>query len=221
MPFTKELSEEVYNYCSSHIPNDEWYQEKFFPFITDQERRERIIIEHKNARFIYKLFEGLQAKDEQLLAQIKTQVIMFVSIQEEVVNYILFDMFKNSEEVSELGMVTQLKRISIPETSLTLLKKVLVHDSKTIIPCFSKITNVQRTKIRYDQKVNALAKMGLIDEVLTEDLIELYEYRNTIHLEAERKKRFNYDLKIGELAYRRVEGLSIQIENSLKNLSLK
>jgi len=44
--------------------------------------RDRLIVEFINARKIYKFFEGLQASDELLLAQIKTQVIMYVSIQE-------------------------------------------------------------------------------------------------------------------------------------------
>ncbi len=51
---------------------------------------------------IYKFFEGMQANDDLLLAQIKTQVIMYVSIQEAVVNYVLFDLKKENENVTKL-----------------------------------------------------------------------------------------------------------------------
>jgi hypothetical protein len=47
---------------------------------------------------------------------------------------------------------------------------------------------VDKTKIRYDQQVNACQELGLIDSQMKEDLIRLYEYRTTVHLEVELKK---------------------------------
>lgn len=216
MAFPKDLAEKVNKYCSSHIPSDEWYKEKFFTFIKDKEIWNRLVIEHKNARFIYKVFEGLQAKNERLLAQVKTQLIMYVSIQEEVVNHVLFALLKDNQYVQNLCQIEKLTKISIPQDSLESLEKILNHDNKEIIPCYYRQNKVDRTKIRYDQKVQVLKKLGLIDEDLEKDLIKLYEYRNTIHLEAERKKGLDYDLEMGELAYRRVEGLSIQLEKKMK-----
>lgn len=217
MPFPEELANRVSEYCSSHIPPDSWYEENLFPFISDKDIWNRLIVEHKNARFIYKIFEGLQAKDEQLLAQIKTQVIMYVSIQEEVVNYVLFEMFKERDEVKNLKKINKLTKISIPKKSKELLNEVLKHDGEEIIPCFYKDAKTDKTKVRFDQKVPVLVEMGLIDEQLASDLIKLYEYRNTVHLEAERRKKLDYDLEMGKLAYRRVEGLSIQLNESINN----
>jgi len=218
MPFPEDLAEKVNKYCSSHIPSNDWYNEKFFPFIQDEGIWNRLVIEHKNARFIYKVFEGLQAQNDQLLAQVKTQIIMFVSIQEEVVNYVLFNLFADNQEVQNLGQIEKLKKISIPKNSMKSLEKVLVHNKQDIIPCYYESSQVDKTKIRYDQKVPVLEKLGLIDEYLKVDLIKLYEYRNTVHLAAERKKQLDYDLKMGQLAFRRVEGLSIQLTESLKSL---
>lgn len=53
---------------------------------------------------------------------------------------------------------------------------------------------------------------------MADDLVKLYEYRNTVHIEAEMKKKLVYDLSMGELAYRRVEGLSIEVSNALEKL---
>lgn len=85
MAFTSETKKELENYISGHLPNKEWYESHFYPFIENKSLRDRLIVEFINARKIYKFFEGLQASDELLLAQIKTQVIMYVSIQEAVV----------------------------------------------------------------------------------------------------------------------------------------
>lgn len=82
MAFQKKTIDTIIGYVYGHLPQKEWYEEKFYPFIKDVKLRARLITEYTNARVIYKLFEGVQAKDELLLAQIKTQVIMYVSIQE-------------------------------------------------------------------------------------------------------------------------------------------
>ncbi|WP_199868554.1 hypothetical protein [Virgibacillus senegalensis] len=97
MPFSEDLQEKILEYVYGHLPRDEWYEDKFYTFIADETLRKRLIVEYENSRVIYKIFEGLQAKDELLLAQIKTQVIMFVSIQEAVVNYVLFDLLDDKD----------------------------------------------------------------------------------------------------------------------------
>ena len=51
----------------------------------------------------------------------------------------------------------------------------------------------------------------------TKYLIEIYSYINTIHLEAEVRKGLDYDLTIGELAYRRTEGLSMKLNRSISD----
>lgn len=186
--------------------------------IENKSLRDRLIVEFINARKIYKFFEGLQASDELLLAQIKTQVIMYVSIQEAVVNYLLFELFEETNTVKNLLFQERLVKIGIPGHKLEKIAKELEHDKKDIIPCYNKVQTVDKTKIRYEQKVAALLELNLISEGLADDLVKLYEYRNTVHIEAEMKKKLVYDLSMGELAYRRVEGLSIEVSNALEKL---
>ena len=216
MPFIKELSKEINNYINNDLPNEDWYNIKFYPFIKNRTLRERLIVEFKNARKIYKIFEGLQAKKDLLLAQIKIQVIMYVSIQEAAINYILFEEFINHSAVDSILHQERYTRIDIPTNKKIKLKNELYHNGKDIIPVFLEKKNIDKTKIRYDQKINVCHSLSLIDEEIKEDLILLYEYRNTIHIEAELKKNLDYDLKMGKLAYRRVEGLSMQLEENLK-----
>ncbi|MEC3885508.1 hypothetical protein VKA52_17450 [Halobacillus sp. HZG1] len=219
MPFSEELQNEIMDYAYGHLPSTKWYDENFYTFINDSNLRNRLIIEYKNCRVIYKIFEGLQAKEELLLAQIKTQVIMYVSIQEAVVNYVLFNLLEDKDHVQDLLFQERSTQIMIPKHKKEKLKKELIHDGKEIYTYYKEKKTVDRTKIRYDQKVNACYNLNLIDSRLKEDLIKLYEYRNTVHLEAELKKNLDYNLSMGLLAYRRVEGLSIQLTESLKKLS--
>lgn len=215
MPFPLSLQEKIIDYVYGHLPNEEWYDQKFYPFIKDNNLRERLIIEYKNSRVIYKVFEGLQAKDELLLAQIKTQVIMYVSIQEAVVNYVLFNLNEAKEPVQNLLFQDRKTQIMIPNYKKEKLKKNLIHDGKEILTYYKEKKPVDKTKIRYDQKVEACYQLNLIDEQLSKDLITLYKYRNTIHIESELKQNLDYNLEMGNLAYRRVEGLSIQLSGNI------
>ncbi|MGP0689599.1 hypothetical protein ACW5UC_23930 [Priestia aryabhattai] len=215
MPFSKDLQTNIRDYIYGHLPSIDWYNKNFYTFIKDNDLRDRLIVEFKNGRVIYKIFEGLQAEDELLLAQIKTQVIMYVSIQEAVINYILFDLFKDKGPVQDLLYQERPIQIMIPNHKKEKLKKELNHDGKELFTYYKEKKTIDKTKIRYDQKVNATYKLNLIDSKLKEDLIKLYEYRNTIHIEAELKKNLDYNLEMGLLAYRRVEGLSIQLAENL------
>ncbi|TLS35291.1 hypothetical protein [Pseudalkalibacillus caeni] len=217
MPFSDELQEKILDYVYGHLPGEEWNEENFYTFITDETLRERLIVEYKNSRVIYKIFEGLQAKDELLLAQIKTQVIMYVSIQEAVVNYVLFNLLEDKDPVQELLFQDRTTQIMIPSHKKEKLKRELIHDGKEILTYFKEKKPVDKTKIRYDQKVEACFKLNLIDSALKGDLINLYKYRNTVHLESELRQNLDYNLDMGNLAYRRVEGLSMQLTESLKN----
>jgi hypothetical protein len=216
MPFPYELQKSIREYVYGHLPDDSWYDAHFYPFIQDAELRDRLIIEFKNARVIYKIFEGLQAEKELLLSQIKTQVVMYVSIQEAAINYVLFKLLQDEAPVQELLFQDRLIKISIPKNKLVELQSALCHDGKDIVTCYNEKKEVDKTKIRFDQKVNTCSALGLIDSALKNDLIKLYEYRNTVHLEAELHKNLKYSLEMGQLAFKRVEGLSIQLVESLK-----
>ncbi|MFI3254692.1 MAG: hypothetical protein R3Y63_10200 [Eubacteriales bacterium] len=218
MPFPSELQTQIYNYLELTLPTEQWYDLNFFTFIADVTLRKRLIVEHKNARKIYKFFEGLAATEDFRLAQIKTQVIMYVSIQEAVINYTLFELFPNSIEVGKLITKKQFKEYSIPNASREKLKSELSHDGKEIICGYHTDTIVDKTKIRYEEKLKVCCELNLISPELADELKKLYEYRNTVHLEAELRKNLSFDLDMGELAYRRVEGLSIVLSQNIANV---
>lgn len=52
---------------------------------------------------------------------------------------------------------------------------------------------------------------------LTSEIIEIYSYRNGIHIIAERRKGINYELELSRKAYRRMEPFLEQIKEKLIN----
>lgn len=237
MPFEKELKDSIIAYCSRDLPKDEWY-ENAFDFVKDNTLRNRLISEFKNARFVYKFFEGISAEDELLLAEVKMQVLMYASIFEATIHYVLFDeYYKNDPVVQNLLTQNVNKPFSIPTNQLIKINSLLFHDGKTIIPYFATTQKRDITKIRFDEKCIAAFQLGLLKdipqqsiptaEILPEikhspgiptfcsELIRIYEVRNAIHLHAELKKEMDYHLALSRIAYRRMQPFLQHIKEKL------
>ena len=75
MPLTNNIKLEIYKYCNNYLPDAQWYENEI-DFIEDINLKKRIIEEFKGIRFAYKLYEGLEAKDENLIFQIKYFLIV-------------------------------------------------------------------------------------------------------------------------------------------------
>ena len=237
MPFEEEIRDNILAYCTRDLPNDRWY-ENAFDFVKDSSLNARLISEFKNARFIYKMFEGLAAEDELLLAEVKMQVLMYASIYEATIHYVLFDQYyKNTPIVQNLLIQKVNKPFSIPTKQLSSISKQLSHDGKTIIPYFETLQKRDITKVRFDEKCIAAFRLGILTEIpeqnvstadilpnikriagmptFCSELIRIYEVRNAIHLHAELKKEIDYHLALSKIAYRRMQPFLNQIKAKL------
>ncbi|CAN5386671.1 hypothetical protein BH09SUM1_BH09SUM1_31860 [soil metagenome] len=74
----------------------------------------------------------------------------------------------------------------------------------------------ESSKVRFDGKVKCAVALGIIELPLGEELIEIYEARNAIHIDAEIRKNFQYELKLSTMAYRRLQPFKDQIVAWLK-----
>lgn len=237
MPFEKEIKDSIMTYCQRDLPDDSWY-EKAFDFIKDSTLKARLISEFKNARFVYKIFEGLAAEDELLLAEVKMQVLMYASVYEATIHYVLFDeYYKNNPIVKSMLTQNVNKPFSIPASKLTAINNLLFHDGKTIIPYFATTQKRDITKVRFDEKCIAAFQLGISTEIPEQsdptadvladikqlpgmptfcaELIRIYEMRNAIHLHAELKKEIDYHLVLSKIAYRRMQPFLQQIKAKL------
>jgi len=216
MAFSLPVINYINEYVLKDLPDDKWFTD-YFSFIKDSDLAERLRIEFMNTRYIYKLFEGLQASDELRLAQVRTQMLMYTSIYEACIHYILFEYYKDSAEVIKLIKKSTAVLISIPKAKLDILKKILEHDGKTIIPYTIKEKKRDITKIRFDEKCQTAFELNLLDSTLRDELIEFYNIRNCIHIQAELRKELVYELDQSKAAYWRFKKFKELIEVRLKN----
>jgi hypothetical protein len=214
MPMTAELQNEVIDYAERHMPPHE-VNTNLFSFISDAHLAERLMEEFKSARYIYKILEGLNAKDWLQRAQVRVQVLLYASIYEAVLHHVLFDKMSSDPRVQQLTEYDRLVRISIPQAQQATLEKHLSHDGKKIIPTYERVDNTDHTKVRFDAKARCAASLGVIADWLCIELIEIYEARNAIHLHAEIKKNLQYELALSQRAYRRMMPFRDQVSNFL------
>lgn len=211
MPFSEDIKMNIEHYINLILPPEEWYLENY-SFIEDETLRNRIITEFKNARRVYKFFEGMQATEDFKCAEIRIQLLMYASIYEAIVHYLLFDKYKNAPEVVELVKCETYKKIDIPSVEKEKLKKSLFHNGKDIIPMFKEKSKKDISKIRFDDKCHTACKMGIITEKLCDELIKIYELRNCLHIHAEIKKDVEYELEMSRTAYRRMQVFREQVQ---------
>lgn len=224
MPLSTETKDAVYQYCNNHLADEAWYNSEF-EFIEDQALRKRLIEEFKGIRFAYKLYEGIEAKDENLIFEIRHQIFSYATIYEAVIHSVLYTYYEDTPEFHELQYHFAPAKIDIPRAKLATLKKELTHNGEEILTYHIQERKKEDTQIRFDDKCKAAEKLGLLHSFisndgstidLTSEIIEIYGYRNAIHLVAEQRKGIEYELELSKRAYRRMRPFIDQIKEKLK-----
>lgn len=223
MAFSKEIKKEIEQYCSNHLPSDSWYENEF-SFVQDIRLRKRIIEEFKAVRFAYKLYEGIEATEENLLFEVRNQILSYASIYEVVIETVLNTYYSNTFEFDSLMHHVIPVKITIPKTKQKKLQDTLSHDNKEIVPFYYDRKKREATQIRFDEKCKTAERIGLIHKFtdnagneidLPSEIIEIYSYRNGIHIIAEQRKAINYELDLSKKAYRRMRPFIDQIKEKL------
>ncbi len=224
MPLPEGIKIELYNYCNNHLADKDWYEGEF-EFIEDDKLRERLVQEFKGIRFAYKLYEGIEAKEENYIFEIRHQILAYATIYEGVLHYILYNYYVDTPEFHDLQYHIAPAKISIPEFQKKALSAVLLHNGEEIIPYHMQERKKEETQVRFDDKCLAAEKLGLIHSFennegekfdLVKELIEIYSYRNAIHLAAELRKGIEYELELSKRAYRRMRPFIDQIKTRLQ-----
>jgi hypothetical protein len=74
MPFKPEVKKVIYEYCDGHLADEQWFL-NMFDFIMDQGLKDRLAAEFRGIRFAYKLYEGIEAKNENLIFEVRSQIL--------------------------------------------------------------------------------------------------------------------------------------------------
>ncbi len=210
MAFEEETKNLIDSYARRHM-NDESWNLLYFDFFDEAGLAKRLGEEFISARYIYKILEGLEAKDWLQRAQIRNQVIAYASIYEAVIHHLLFTNLATERKVIALTEYPTKRRISMPQNRMSVLQAHLEHDGKQIVPTYEAIGKTEETKVRFDKKAECAAELGIIEEWLKDDLVEFYEARNAIHIHAEIRKTLAYELDLSRLAYFRMQPFKEQI----------
>lgn len=224
MAFSKELKDEVYNYCNNHLPDENWYDCEF-EFIEDPSFRSRLVEEYRGIRFAYKLYEGIEAKDENLIFEIRHQILAYASIYEAVIHNVLYNYYQDTQEFHDMQYHQAPAKISIPEEQKNQLKNLLTHNGEDIFIYHMQERKKDESQVRFDDKCHTAQKLGLLKEIVLEnaniidlpaEIIEIYGYRNAIHIVAEQRKGIAYEIDLSKKAYRRMRPFIDQIKAGLK-----
>lgn len=205
-----ETQTKVREYVGAHLGDAAWHAQAF-NFIGDEKLSQRLAEEVMSARHVYKLLEALEATDWLLRAQVRIQVLLYASVYEAVLHHVLFTVLKGEPKVEALPEFPKLVKISIPAASRAALEAQLSHEGKEIIPTYQGIGTNDETKVRFDAKAQCAYDLGVIDEMLRDDLIEIYEARNAIHIHAEIRKSLDYQIELSKKAYRRLQPFREQV----------
>ena len=223
MPLNTETQKEIYDYCEGHLATEQWYLHEF-DFIVDEKLRNRLVTEFKAIRFAYKLYEGITAQNENLIFEVRTQILSYATIYEAIIQYVLYTYYSNTAEF--LDMITHIIpiRIDIPKSKRENLCKYLLHDGKAIVPFYYDKRFKDDVSIRFDEKCRTAERLGLIrvfqNDIgeridLPKEIVEIYSYRNGIHLVAEQRKGIQYELDLSKKAYWRMRPFIDQVKSCL------
>lgn len=101
MSFTVDIKNKIYEYCNNHLPDEDWYSGEF-EFIEDDILRKRLNVEFRGTRFAYKLYEGIKAEGENLIFEVRHQILSYASIYEAVMHYVLYTYYQDTDEFHNL-----------------------------------------------------------------------------------------------------------------------
>jgi hypothetical protein len=213
MAFAEPVRKAVEEYVENHLPDDKFYQEYFW-FISDSNLRGRVEEEFRSARYIYKMLEGMQAKDWLLTAQVRIQILMYASIYEAVIHRVLFREYADSPEVKALVSYEHRKPINISgeirgsiQARYAPVGNISVYETE--------VKKIDERKIVFEDKAKVALSLGLINKKIKDVVCRVYSLRNAIHLHAEIRRGIEYEIEAGKDAYWYLKGFCMQIAERL------
>lgn len=207
--------------------DEQWYEKKKFYSFVPEQKRNHLLAVFKGAKVSYKLFEGIQAENELLEMESRTQVLGYASVIELGIDSFLQQYLSKTPEYLRLTTGTQsTKPLSIPhqlsQDIRTTLPNVFLHSTDQIVITKLKSVTIPWKKIRFENKVGVLTDHNVFPVEFSEQVIKVYSARNMIHIAAEiqHSEDTRFNLKLAELAERSCEGTSTYINQYIKKNSL-
>ncbi len=227
----KEYKDIIINICSKDIESDEDI-ESMFNFI-DTDLKDRLIKEYKGIRFAYKFYTYIDAVNENKLFEVRSQILSYASIYESIIHYVLYKYYTDTEAFQQL---TNNPKFFKPLSLLTEEEKSKLRPKvnsfgekffdKDIVTGVYVNQPIDERSIKFADKCRVAEELGLIHKFtkngdiqdLPAEIIEIYKYRNYIHITAELKNSIDFEeeLRLSQKAYWRLKPFLEQIKTKLK-----
>jgi hypothetical protein len=213
MAFSDFVRQSVAEYVDKHLPDDSFY-ENYFWFISDADLKIRLEEEFRSARYIYKILEGMQAKDWLLTAQVKVQILRYASIYEAVLHHVLLQDYAGTPEVTDLCSIEHHKPINISGVIRQKIQSTY-NPTGSISVYETEIRKKDERKITFEEKADTALGLGLINKKIKDIVCDVYSLRNAIHLHAEIRRGIAYEIQAAKEAYWHLQGFCQQIAEKL------
>jgi hypothetical protein len=213
VPFPESIKTAINDYVAKYTGDHKFYNEYFW-FISNVDLRTRLEEEFKSARYVYKLLEGLQAKDWLLNAEVRIQILLYASIYEAVLHHVLLQDYAESDAVKGLTTYEARKKINISGA----IKQNIINTyspSGDVVVYQTESAAVDERKIVFEDKAKAALDLGLIDQQIYDVVVKIYSLRNAIHLHAELRRNIVYEIETAKEAYWHLQGFCRRIAEKM------
>lgn len=169
----------------------EWFVAQF-SFVPDATLQKHLAEAFYQARYVGRLREALDLRGGFNNTFVKHQIVLYASIFEAVIDYFL-EQNASLPDVARILADTEYRKEHGVFGSKVVLTVGGPDDARTIIPCSEVPRTRELREVRFDQRVAAAVKIGLVSESLQKPIQDLYKDRNNIHIRASAAKDFVTD----------------------------
>lgn len=217
MPIRHEIRTEALTYVSAHLI-DEPGVRNGFSFIHEADLVDLIVLELRSARYIYRLMEMLDLKDTFSHPFCKFQVVQYAGVFEAAIDHLVFDRkYANTKLASE---VENLRSKMESHETLAAVSGLAANARLSVAGVEAQIAIVKKSRkprinIRFEERLAACNELGLVDDKLSAEILDIYKKRHSVHLSAKLKSAITIELSDGKRGFRRINGFCENVKRGL------
>lgn len=202
MPLDPKTIQDVTNYYKRDINYKDCLEK--FKIINEESLKNRLAQEYYIARYASKLQESLNFSKEsyELLGHQKLQIIQFAGIYEAVISHILKQRLPNRSQVRDLGESVIYKPVNNALSSKT---SIIYEDNdgnpQNLFLCRKKSESIPWKYINFKDKVDVAAELGILTDKTAKSMIEIYDIRNSVHIEKVVEEEIKFSIEMCKNAY--------------------
>jgi hypothetical protein len=178
----------------------EWFIQQF-SFVEDVTLQTHLGEAFYQARFVGRVREALALKGGFNHAFTKYQIVLYASIYEALIDYILRE---NSGNPIVRELFTEI--IFRPRRNALSSKTKILYADETdeceLVPCRPIVRERKLQEIQFDQRVDTVVHLGVFPEADAPFMKALYKSRNNVHLQSSANKEFKPDNQESSEAFR-------------------